>query len=157
MNNRGKQFEKKFALDIKKSFPDGLLIRLPDQQSGYKMSSQNLCDFLFFRYPILYCIETKSHHGNTFPLTNLSQYDKLSCKVGIKGVRAGVVLWFIDHDCVWYIPISTISQMKKDGKKSVNVLSDVKAGYRIIEVPSKKKRVFLDSDYSVLLNLKEGE
>ena len=29
--------------------------------------------------------------------------------------------------------------------------------YRIIEIPSKKKRVFMDSDYSVLMKLEEGD
>ena len=29
--------------------------------------------------------------------------------------------------------------------------------YNIIEIPSVKKRVFLDSDYTVLANLKDGE
>lgn len=154
--NYGKKFETKFKEDFKKTVPECSIDRLYDPTNGF-IAIKNVCDFIGYSYPNIFYLETKSHHGNTFPLTNLSQYDKLSCKVGIKGVRAGVVLWFIDHDCVWYIPISTISQMKKDGKKSVNVLSDVKAGYRIIEVPSKKKRVFLDSDYSVLLNLKEGE
>ena len=155
MNNRGKQFEQKFALDMKKSFPDGLLIRLPDQQSGYKMSSQNLCDFLFSRYPILYCIEVKSHKGNTFPFTCLPQYDKLTSKVGIKGVRAGVVLWFIDHDQVIYAPISTITKMKEDGKKSINVkeLDD----YHLIKLPGQKKRVFVECDYRVLKDLDEGD
>jgi hypothetical protein len=29
--------------------------------------------------------------------------------------------------------------------------------YRIIKIPTVKKRVFLDGDYSVLMNLNEGE
>lgn len=152
--NRGKQFEQKFALDMKKSFPNSLLIRLPDQQSGYRISSQNLCDFLFFRYPILYCIELKSHKGNTFPFTCLPQYEKLTAKVGIKGVRAGVVLWMIDHDLVLYVPISTITKMKNDGKKSINV-KDVD-NYPIIKIPGVKKRVFIECDYRCLKDLEEG-
>ena len=46
--------------------------------------------------------------------------------------------------------------MKQDGKKSVNVLKSQNEGYNIIEIPSVKKRVFMDSDYSVLLTLEEG-
>ena len=46
--------------------------------------------------------------------------------------------------------------MKEDGKKSVGVAS-VEEGYNIIEIPSTKKRIFMDSDYSVLLNLEDGE
>lgn len=152
--NRGKQFEHKFAEDITKTFKNCVLIRLPDQQSGYRISSQNLCDFLFFVYPILYCIELKSHKGNTFPFTCLPQYEKLTAKVGIKGVRAGVVLWMIDHDLVLYVPISTITKMKNDGKKSVNV-KDID-NYHIIKIPGVKKRVFIECDYRCLKDLEEG-
>ena len=45
--------------------------------------------------------------------------------------------------------------MKKDGKKSVGI--SAVDNYNIIEIPSVKKRVFMDSDYSVLLSLKDGE
>ena len=76
--------------------------------------------------------------------------------VGIKGVRAGVVLWLYDKDKVFYIPISTITEMKKDDKKSVG-LKAVKEGYNIIEIPSEKLRTFMKSDYSCLMNLKDGE
>lgn len=46
--------------------------------------------------------------------------------------------------------------MKEDGKKSVGIKA-VKEGYNIIEIPSVKLRTFMDSDYSVLLKLKDGE
>lgn len=50
--------------------------------------------------------------------------------------------------------------MKKDGEKSINYKKLVDKGYKkdynIIMIPSEKKRVFMDSDYSVLLNLPEG-
>ena len=155
-NNKGKQFEVKFKEDFKRSFPNGTIDRIYDTTNGYKTIS-NISDFIGYNYPNIYYLECKSHQGNTFPLTNLTQYDKLKAKVGIKGVRAGVVLWFIDHDKVYYVPISTITQLKKDDKKSVNVKMLQDKSYNIIEIPSVKKRVFLDSDYSCLANLEEGE
>jgi hypothetical protein len=83
------------------------------------------------------------------------QYDKLKEKIGILGVRAGVVLWLIDKDIVMYIPMSTVKQLKESGEKSIGIrhLED----YNIYTIPSVKKRVFMDSDYSLLLNLKDGE
>ena len=51
-----------------------------------------------------------------FPLANLRQYDKLVTKVGIKGIRTGIILWFIDHDKVVYVPVASITDMKKDNK-----------------------------------------
>jgi hypothetical protein len=86
---------------------------------------------------------------------NITQYEKLKEKIGIKGVRTGVVLWLIDKDKVMYIPMSTIKQLKEQGEKSIGIrhLED----YNIIEIPSVKKRVFMDSDYTILKTLKEGE
>ena len=76
--------------------------------------------------------------------------------VGIKGVRAGVVLWLYDKDKVFYIPISTITEMKKDDKKSVG-LKAIEEGYNIIEIPSEKLKTFMKSNYSCLMTLKDGE
>lgn len=155
--NRGKQFEGKFKEDFKKAFPDSFLLRLTDQMSGYKIVSQNPCDFIAYVYPTLFLIECKSHEGNTFSWTALSQYDKLVCNVGIKGVRVGVILWMIDHDIVVYLPISTITKMKEDGKKSFNIKMLNDDTYKVYIIPSQKKRVFLDSDYSILSSLGENE
>jgi hypothetical protein len=63
----------------------------------------------------------------------------------------------IDHDTVMYVPLSTITKMKEDGKKSVNIKMLADNTYRIVQIPSEKKRVFLDSNYSVLASLNDGE
>ena len=102
--------------------------------SGYKHMS-NISDLIFYKYPFICYCEIKSHLGNTFPLTNLTQYDKLIYKKGIKGVRAGVILWFRDHDKVLWVPIETFERLKKEGKKSINVKMDY-FEYNIIEIPS---------------------
>lgn len=59
----------------------------------------------------------------------------------------------IDHDTVVFLPVETIKQMKADGHRSFNIkmLNDSK--YNIIKIPSIKKRVFLESDYSVLQSM----
>lgn len=152
--NKGKAWEAKFKTDFMKSFPDGSIDRLYDPVGGY-YGINNICDFIGYEWPNIYYLELKSHKGNTFPFTCLPQYDKLTSKVGIKGVRAGVVLWFIDHDQVIYAPISTITKMKEDGKKSINVkeLDD----YHLIKLPGQKKRVFVECDYRVLKDLNEGD
>ena len=152
--NKGKAWEAKFKTDFMKSFPDGSIDRLYDPVGGY-YGINNICDFIAYDFPQIYYLELKSHKGNTFPFTCLPQYDKLTSKVGIKGVRAGVVLWFIDHDQVIYAPISTITKMKNDGKKSINVkeLDD----YHLIKLPGQRKRVFVECDYRVLKDLDEGD
>lgn len=153
-NNRGKQWESKFREDWKRTMSP-CIDRLYDQMSGY-VSISNISDFIGFKKPNIFYIECKSHEGNTFPISCLTQYEKLLPKVGIDGVRAGVVLWMIDHDVVLYIPISTFTKLIEDGKKSFNIKMLADQTYPHVVIPSEKKRVFLDSDYSCLANLEEG-
>lgn len=153
--NRGKAFEEKVKSDLLKLY-DVSLERLPDQMSGYR-GSANVCDFTLYNYPYYFYIECKTTNENTFSLAALTQYEKLLARKGRKGVRAGVILWFVKHDKVVYVPIATFEKLKSDGKKSVNIKMVGKDEYRIITIPSVKKRVFLDSDYSILMTLKEGD
>ena len=151
--NLGKKFEEKFKQDFLK-VPDSTIDRLYDLMSGYK-SVKQISDFIGYIYPKIYYLECKSCKGASLPLVNITQYDNLKKKIGIKGVRTGVVLWLYEKDKVFYIPTSTLSQLKADGEKSVGLRHIGK--YNMIEIPSIKRRVFMDSDYSVLKNLKEGE
>lgn len=152
--NRGKQFEGKFKNDFLK-IPNSSLDRLYDTQNGYKSISQ-ISDYIGYVYPNIFYLECKCHEGNTFPLENLTQYAKLKQKVGIPGVRAGVVIWFIDHDKIIYVPITTITKLHADKKKSVNIRTISHDEYDFVDIPVEKRRVFLDADYSALLNLPEG-
>ena len=153
--NRGKAFEQKMKEDLLK-LPDVSLERLPDQMSGY-MGSKNVCDFVLYSYPNLFYIECKTTNENTFPLSGLTQYDKLLERRGKKGVRSGVVIWYIKHDTVVYVPIATFEKIKNNGLKSVNIKMLQTSDYKIILIPSVKKRVFMDSDYSILTTLEEGD
>ena len=155
--NYGKKFEQKFKEDWGKTMPNSSFDRLVDTMNGYKYIS-NISDFICYKYPNIFYLETKSHYGNTFPLTNLTQYEKLKDKweQKIKGTRIGAIIWFIDHDRVLYVPISTIVKMKENNKKSINIKTIDQEDYYVVNIPSIKKRMFMDSDYSVLINLEEG-
>jgi hypothetical protein len=151
--NYGKEFEQKFKEDFLK-LDDSTIDRLYDTMNGYK-SIKQVSDFIGYIYPNIFYIECKSHRGASIPMGNITQYEKLKEKIGIKGVRTGVVLWLIDKDKVMYIPMSTIKQLREQGEKSIGVRH--LENYNIIEIPSVKKRVFMDSDYTILKTLKEGE
>ena len=142
--NKGKQFEERFKNDWKMSFPNGTIDRIYDTVSGYKAIS-NVCDFIGYNYPSIFYLECKTHAGASLPFANVTQYEKLKYKVGIKGVRTGVVLWLYDKDLVLYIPISTITAMKEKGLKSVGVRA-LDDGWNIKVIPSEKVRVFMHSD-----------
>ena len=152
-----KDFEDKFKEDWDKSFPGTVCIRLYDQMTGYKTVSQNPCDFICYNYPNLYMVECKTHKKNTFPFSEFPQYDRLLPYAGKNGVRAGIVLWFLEHDTIVYVPVKTVEQMIKDGKKSINIKDVSNTVYNIKIIPSTKKRVYFDSDYTLFATLQEGE
>jgi penicillin-binding protein-related factor A (putative recombinase) len=152
--NYGKKFEEKFKGDFLK-LDGSSLDRLYDTMNGYK-SIKQISDFIGYVYPNIFYLECKSHKGASVPLSNITQYDNLKKKIGIPGVRSGVVLWLYEKDKVFYIPAKTLVRLKEgDGEKSVGLRHVDK--YRMIEIPSDKKRVFMDSDYSVLLQLVDGD
>lgn len=153
--SQGKQFESILKTDFS-SLPGSFIYRLPDQMTGYRVTSRNPSDFIGFVSPNCFLLEAKSITGNTFPLTNLTQFEILNSYENIPGLRRGVVIWFRDHKRVIYVPISTIKTMKEDNKKSVNIRTIETDGYNYVEIPTVTKRVFPKSDYSVLLNLPDN-
>ena len=106
--NRGKQFEEV----VRRAFEqvtDTSVIRLHDQTNGY-LGSKNHCDFIVYRMPLEYHIECKSIHGNTFPFSNITdnQFKGLLEKSKIKGVVAGLIIWWVDNDITAFISIDFI-------------------------------------------------
>lgn len=150
-----KEFEAKVKEDWLK-LGNVSIDRLYDPEGGY-FGISNISDFIAYHYPSIYYLEVKTIKGNTFPLSNLKQYDKLIKKKGIKGVNAGVIIWFYEHENkIIYVPIEVIEQLKKDEKKSFNVKYIDSKEYFCIPIPSVKKRTYYDSDYSILLQVDEN-
>lgn len=140
--NRGKQFE----AVVKKAFedvPNTSIIRLIDPQHGYA-GVRNICDFIVYHFPHQYFIECKSCHGNVLPFSNITdnQWSGLVEQSKIKGVKAGVLVWYIDRDTTLFVPIQVLEQMKSEGAKSIRY--DVDA--EVIHIDGKKKRVLFNYD-----------
>lgn len=117
--NRGKQFEKIFQSCMERV--EGVSIdRIHDQTTHFK-GSTNICDFVVYRKPYQYYFECKTTHERSWPLNNLTdrQFEGMLEKSDIRGVAAGVVLWFIDYDTTMYLPIQVIAELKQSGVKSV--------------------------------------
>ena len=153
MQNQGKQFEEKFKECWKKSFPNTFIFRLNDQVLGYKNTSQNPCDFICFVNHKLFLVECKSHDGASIPFTAIPQYERLLAYKDIEDVNPGFVIWFKEKDKVIWVPIKTAELIYNDGNKSIGIklLNDPK--YTFVEIPSVKKRIFMDSDYTVMSTL----
>ena len=147
----GKQFEHRFLNDWLK-LENSDCIRLKDSMSGYKRV-KNISDFICYIYPFTYYLDCKSLQGNTFNFAKLTQWDDMSKHVGISGVNVGAIIWFIDHSKVCYVPIEEFIRLKALGYKSIHVKMIGDSNFNVFEIPGKKLRVFIDSDYSIMKDI----
>lgn len=166
--NRGKKFEEVVQEAFEK-VNNVSVTRLHDQTTGFK-GSTNPCDFLIFHKPYLYAIETKSVHGNTFPIysknpkkkygnvTNF-QWETLLEMSGVKGVYAGLIIWFVDKDETLFFDIRLLERWRNAGHKSIHSYPEwieyVESSHDWCYIVGRKKRVFYD--YNMVQFLREME
>jgi len=154
--NLGKKFETVFKQDWKACFPGTFLYRLPDQVSGYKTTSQNPCDFLGFNNGLLWMLECKETKEGTINFAKIPQLARLKDYIGLTDVQPYIIVWFSKHDKVIACHASEALKMQADGKKSISLKMLDDKSYNIIDLPSVKKRVFLETDYTYLLHKVKG-
>ena len=158
----GKKFEDRFKKDYIRCFPDTLIYRLPDQQSGYAGGgSSNPCDFMCYPGPCVLMVECKAHKGASISFNDIRQYDKMLDFKGKYKTFPGVVVWFYEKDIVIWVSIEEMEKMRLDGEKSIGLrMIDKKKPYKksyiIHELPSKKLRTFMETDYNYLVEVLNG-
>lgn len=164
--NRGKEFEQKVKTQFVNTVGGGTIDRLYDVQGG-RAGVRNICDFIAYSYPFILYIECKSKKGNTYPLSDLlkvnyrvkgapTQYSMLCEKIGLRGVIAGVLIWFRDHDKVVWVDIRGIKERLELGLKSVNIKEI--GNYYTYELYSTTPRIYPLINFKSLLKIyKEAE
>lgn len=150
--NRGVDFEHKFKEDWLRSFPNSLCYKIPNQMSGMR-TINNWADFLCFFGEKLYFIDCKAHSGASIPFDAMPQFERLNKLKNIPNMVTGFVVWLYDKDTVTFVPTYTVEKLKNDGKKSINPKTIDRELYYIVDIPSKKLRTFMQSDYSVMRNV----
>jgi len=150
-NNKGKQFEEQFKENWKRCYPETWLFRLKDQMNGYKETSQNPCDFLAFTAENkLFMIECKSHEGASIPFSAIPQYERLLEYKDFVNVYPGILVWFVDKDVMYWVPITVAEKLYNSGEKSIGLRHVDK--YNLIKIPTQKKRVYLEADYKSIFS-----
>ena len=155
----GKKFEERFKKDYIQCFPDTLIYRLPDQQSGYAGGgSSNPCDFMCYTGSCVLMVECKAHAKASIPFSAIPQYERLLDYKGKYKTFPGVVVWFYEKDTVIWVSIEEMEKMVNDGEKSIGLRmidekKPYKKSYNIITLPSKKLRTFMETDYNYLVEV----
>ena len=156
----GKKFEEVLE-NCFNNVPNVQFLRIHDQTTHYK-GSTNPCDFLAYHKPYLYALEAKSVHSNTFPFSNVTdfQWKSLLEMSTIKGVKAGVIIWFVMHDETVFLNIKLLQRLKEAGRKSVHSYPDwleyVESSDDFAYLDGYKKRTYFDYDMQQFLRDMEG-
>lgn len=149
MSNIGKNFEKEVAEAFGK-MPDVSVDRLYDTTTKF-LGHNNICDYIIYRYPHIVYVECKATKGNTLNFKSgisENQWNGLLDKSVIKGVVAGYLVWFHEHDITSFVPAEQMSELRMSGKRSLHV-NDLKDN-TIIHMPAggRKKRIYYDYDFT---------
>lgn len=117
--------------------------RIKDQMTGF-FGSSNICDFVCFKYPNQYYIESKSTYEDRWDFNMLTetQHDGLLDKSKIRNVYGLVIVLFATYKRAFVIDIIHIKQLEDIGKKSINIRKIDKWGIPYIEldtVPSRQQ------------------
>lgn len=154
----GKKFEERFRKDYKACFPNTLIYRLPDQQSGYAGGgSQNPCDFVCYPGNCVLMVECKATKGSSINFSKIPQYERLLDFKGLHKTFPGVLIWFYEKDTVIWVSIEEMEKMVLDGEKSIGLRmidekKPYKKHYNILTLPSTKLRTFMETDYNYLVS-----
>lgn len=121
--------------------------RIPDQMNGFYMVSRNICDFVCYKYPNNYYLESKATTHDRFEFSQLTDVQRigLSKKSNIKGCYGLVVVLFVEHKRAFFINIKDITDDTPEANlivKSINIKKIDKwtiPYWEIETIPSRKE------------------
>lgn len=151
--DRGKQFEREIYNSLIEC-PEVAVDRFYDPQGGY-LGVANCCDFSVYRFPSKFYFECKARAGNTLNFKGditPTQWTGLLDRSYNKGVYAGILVWFIDHDITAFVNIRTLDVARKHGYKSLNVKDIIDQSIYSVPAKGKKKKILFSYDGKSILD-----
>lgn len=133
----GKKAEQKIKEWLDKPETGYSFDRIPDQLGGF-YGGRNICDFICFKSPYMFYIESKETEHDRFEFSRISevQYYGLLKKSKIENCFGLVFVLFSTYKRCFIFKIEDIDVLIKSGKKSVNVKKIDKWNIPYIEVPT---------------------
>lgn len=144
----GKAFERQFRASCKKD-PELFFYRLKDSPSSWsaggsasiRFTSDNICDWILFKSPVLFLIELKSHTGSSLPFSCIrqNQIDGLLESSKYQNVVSGVICFFADKSRCFFLDIVKFKELQDSNtRKSIPIKYFEEFG---IEIEVKKLKV----------------
>ncbi len=152
-DNLGKKAEQKIREWLDKPEQGYCFDRIPDQQTGF-YGSKNICDFILFKSPNMYYIESKATWADRFDFSMISeyQYENLLHKSKIDNVYGVIIILFATEQRAFIIDINEIEKLKSSGKKSINIKKIDTWGIKYKEIqttPSRKALLDYTGEFEV--------
>jgi len=160
-DNLGKQAEQKIKEWLNHPENGYCFDRIPDQMTGYYMVSRNVSDFICYKYPNFYYIESKCTEHDRFSFDQLTdtQRNGLRMKTEIPGVYGLVIVLFATYKRAFIFNIKDIADLVNEDTaelkvKSVNIKKIDKWSIPYIEIETLPSRKAL-LDYTGELRIPE--
>ncbi len=139
----GKKAESKLRSWLNHPDEGYCLDRIPDQLSGF-YGSKNICDFILFKSPYFFYIESKATYHDRFDFSLITEYqhDNLLVKSEIDHVFGIVIVLFSSYKRCFIFNIKDIKKLEDCNKKSLNIkkINSWTIPYAEIEtIPSRKE------------------
>lgn len=127
--------------------------RIPDQMNGFP-GSANICDFILYKSPYMYYIESKATWNDNFPFSMITDFQRTEMlkKSKIAGVKSYVIVLFASYKRAFMLDIRDIQASIDSGKKSINIKKIDKWPVPYIEiktVPSRKTLLDYDKNQNI--------
>lgn len=150
-NTLGKKAEKKIEEWLDRPSDGYSFNRLYDQLSGYYLVSRNPCDFICYKYPYMYYIESKEtiHDRFDFDMIQPHQHDSLLEKSKIPGCYGLIIILFTEYKRAFVLHIGDIVALENQNKHSLNIkkLDKWTIPYKEIRtIPSRKQMLDYDGE-----------
>ena len=158
-DNLGKEAEQKIRNWLDRPEAGYSFDRLYDQMTGFYMTSRNICDFILYKHPNMYYIESKATWHDRFDFTIIPdhQINGLLNKSKINGCYGWVVVLFATYKRAFKFEIQDIVKSMESGKKSVNITKIDKwmIPYKEIQTVPNSHKKLLDyaPEFDYLINI----
>lgn len=141
----GKKAEQKIKKWLDRPQDGYCLDRIPDQMTGF-YGSRNICDFILFKTPNFYYIESKATWSDRFDFSRITeyQYENLLKKSAIPNVYGAVIVLFASVQRAFIFNIQDIHHLiVNEKKKSLNIkkVKQWTIPYHEIETIASKKTI----------------
>lgn len=125
--------------------------RIPDQMTGF-YGSKNICDFILFKSPNLYYIESKATWDDRFDFTLITEYqwEEIYKKSLIDNVYGWIIILYLTYKRAFILDIQDIRRLSDNGIKSLNIKKIDKWDLKYFEIPTiKSRKTLLDYDKNI--------